>query len=273
MKKLIFVITLLCSANAFAQKFEGIIKWSMKAEITDPQQKAQLENAQKQMNDPATQAKMKEMQEKMNDPQMKAMMESNPQMKAQMDKMMSSMQGGGGINSMMPSGFTIKIKDDNTITKIEGGMFASEILFLRAKDQSYNLDRQNKTYSVMNPPAGATAPKDPDVKVTKSNETAKIAGYNATKYIVEVNNNGNKTIQNIWATTDIKDFDLKSLSKQKFGRDKMYLDKIDGVPLKIEMSTKEANMTMQVTEIKRESLSASDFTIPADFKEVPGMFR
>lgn len=125
----------------------------------------------------------------------------------------------------------------------------------------------------MKAPTGATAPKDPDVKVTKTNETAKIAGYNATKYIVEVNNNGNKTIQNIWATTEIKDFDLKSLSKQKFGRDKMYLDKIDGVPLKIEMSTKEANMTMQVTEIKREPLNAADFTIPADFKEVPGMFR
>ena len=46
------------------------------------------------MNDPATQAQMKEMQEKMNDPEFKAMMESNPQLKAQMEAAMKMMQGG-----------------------------------------------------------------------------------------------------------------------------------------------------------------------------------
>ena len=56
----------------------GIIKWSVKTEITDPKMKAQMEEAQKKMSDPATQAQMKQMQEKMNDPQMKAMMDANP---------------------------------------------------------------------------------------------------------------------------------------------------------------------------------------------------
>jgi hypothetical protein len=276
MKKLVFAIVLLSTVNVFAQKFEGTIKWSMKMEITDPKQKAQMENAQKQLSDPANQAKMKEMQDKMNDPQFKAMMDANPQLKAQMEKMMGSMQNGGGVSSMMPSGFTIKLKDENADTKIEGGMFASEILYLKAKDLSYSLDRQNKTYSVMNSaPTSASSSnnKEPEVKVTKTNETARIINYNTTKYIVEVNNNGYKMIQNIWATTEIKDFDLKSMSKQKMGRNRMYLDKIDGVPLKIEMNSPEGKMEMQVTEIKRESLPASDFTLPADFKEVPGMFR
>jgi hypothetical protein len=273
MKKLIFVIVLLCSANVFAQKFEGTVKWTMKMEITDPKQKAQVEDAQKQMSDPANQAKMKEMQDKMNDPQFKAMMEANPQMKAQMMQMMTAMQGGGGMASLMPSGFTIKIKDDNALTKVEGGMFASEILYIKAKDQSYTLDRQNKTYSIMNPPSTVTEMKEGDVKVTKTNETSKVLNYTCTKYIVEITNNGNKIIQNVWATNEIKDFDLKALSKQKFGKNKMYLEKIDGVPLKIEMSTKEANIKMEVTEINKESLSTADFTIPADYKEVPGMFR
>jgi hypothetical protein len=31
-------------------------------------------------------------------------------------------------------------------------------------------------------------------------------------------------------------------------------------------------MTMEVTEIKRESLNAADFTIPSDFTETQGMF-
>jgi hypothetical protein len=273
MKKLIFAIVLLCSANAFAQKFEGTVKWAMKMEITDPKQKAQMENAQKQMSDPANQAKMKELQDKMNDPQFKAMMEANPQMKAQMQQMMSAMQGSGNMSSLMPSGFTIKIKDDNALTKVEGGMFASEILYIKAKDQSYTLDRQNKTYSIINPPSSVNSVKDSDIKVTKTNETGKVLNYNCTKYIVEITNNGNKVVQNVWATNEIKDFDLKALTKQKFGKYKMYLEKIDGVPLKIEMNTNEASVKMEVTEINKESLSSAEFTIPADYKEVPGMFR
>jgi len=40
--------------------------------------------------------------------------------------------------------------------------------------------------------------------------------------------------------------------------------------LKIESTTKEGNMIMEVTEINKESLNAADFTIPADYKEVKG---
>jgi hypothetical protein len=38
------------------------------------------------------------------------------------------------------------------------------------------------------------------------------------------------------------------------------------------MKTPQANITMEVTDIKREPLSASEFMIPADFKETSGMF-
>ena len=127
----------------------------------------------------------------------------------------------------------------------------------------------------MNAPANvAPVDKEAEVKVTKTAETAKILNYNCTKYIVEVTDKGNKINQIIWATPDIKDIDFKTMAKQKFGKgQRIYFDKIDGVALKIEMKMPEAGMTMQVTEIKREPLNAADFAIPADFKEVPGMFR
>jgi Domain of unknown function (DUF4412) len=56
------------------------------------------------------------------------------------------------------------------------------------------------------------------------------------------------------------------------GNQQLFYEGIEGVPLRIEMVTPQANTVMQVLEIKRESLSASDFAIPSDYKETQGMF-
>ncbi len=111
MKNFLFVLALVVSAVCLrAQSFEGTVKWKITSEITDPDVKAQMEK----MKDPANQAKMKEMQAKMNDPQFKAMMESNPQMKTQLEAMTKAMANGGGVEAMMPSGLIIKVKGKNT---------------------------------------------------------------------------------------------------------------------------------------------------------------
>ena len=242
-------------------------------EISDPATKAKMEEARKKMSDPAMQAKMKEMQAKMNDPQMKAMMDANPQMKAQMEGAMKMMQGGD-FNAMIPKGFTIKIKGQNTLTKVEGGMMAIDILYLKDKDQSYHLDRQNKTYSVI----GTNQPNQkssstPPPKVIKTSETTKILSYTCTKYLVEVTAGERKINQVIWATTEIKDLDLKSLAKHRLAQGQtIFYEGVEGVPLRVESNMTEGNMSMEVTEIKREGLGAADFIIPSDFKETQGMF-
>jgi hypothetical protein len=276
MKKIITVAFVLVVIQVQSQTFEGTVKWSMKSEITDPKVKAQMEQGMKQMNDPANQAKMKEMQEKMNDPQMKAMMDANPQMKAQMESAIKMMQGGG-MSSMVPSGFLFKTKGGNTLTIIEGGMMPMDVLHLKDQDKTFRLDRKNKTYSLLHNAAPQGQPDKstkPEVKVTKTNETMKILSYNCTKYIAAVTEHGNTVNQIFWTTKEIKDFDMKSLTKQRMGsaNQQMFYEGIEGVPLKIEMVTPQANMVMQVLEIKRESLNASDFVLPADYREVQGMF-
>ncbi len=276
MKKLTVFLFMLMSLACMSQTFEGTVKFSMKAEITDPKMKAQMEQGMQQLNDPATQAKMKEMQEKMNDPQMKAMMEANPQMKEQIENALKMAQGGsagGGMTSMMPTGFTFKMKGGNSLTILEGGMMPMEVLTL--KDKSYRIDRKNKTYSELG--AGGQPdmpqPTKPQVQITKTNEQVTILKYKCTKYIATITEK-DKTINQIyWTTTEIKDFDLKSLAKQRMGRgEPMFYEGIEGVPLKIEMTMPEAKMIMEVTEIKRETLNASDFSLPADFKQTKGMF-
>jgi hypothetical protein len=42
MKKIMMALLLFVSANLWAQNFEGIIKWSMKMEVTDPALKAKM---------------------------------------------------------------------------------------------------------------------------------------------------------------------------------------------------------------------------------------
>src|SRR5687767_10106279 len=188
-KSFITALVLIIASTLQAQNFEGIIRWSFKTEITDPATKAQMEAAQKKMNDPATQAKMKEMQAKMNDPEFKKMMDANPQLKAQMEAM-AKMSGGGDLNSMMPKSMEVRVKNQNALTKMDGGIMANmEILYLNDKATSYRIDRQSKTYSVL--PAGDThETHKPEVKVTKTSETLKVLNYTCTKYLVESTLNG-----------------------------------------------------------------------------------
>lgn len=270
MKTLITLCFLLISSLCMSQNFEGVIKWSLKNEVTDPTMKAQMEDAEKRINDPATQAQMKQIQERMNDPQMKAMMESNPQLKAQMEAM-TKMQGAGP-GAMMPTGFTIKIKDGNSLTIMEGGMMAgNETLFLKDKNQVFMINTNNKTYSVV-PQSSGPPTKTGEVKVTKTAETQKILNYTCTKTIVSVTHQGKTVDQIFWTTNEIKDFDFKSLSSQRMANGQMYYEGLEGVPLKMEMKMPQANVVMQVVEIKKETLSGSTFEIPAGFTEtkMPG---
>lgn len=274
MKTIVTLFLSLLSLVCFSQNFEGILKWSMKSEITDPKMKAQIEEAQKKMKDPAAQAQLKEMKEKMNSPEMKAMMDQNPQMKQQMEAAIKMLEGGD-MNSMMPTGFVVKIKNGNTLSIMEGGvMDGTETLYLKDKNQTFLINESSKTYMVLSN-SGESSKMQGDVKVTKTSETQKILNYNCTKTIVTVTDKGKTLEQIFWTTKEIKDFDLKSLTSQRISSaQSLFYDNIEGVPLKMEMTMPEAKMVMQVTEIKKKTLSNSTFSIPAGFTEtkLPGQY-
>lgn len=274
--RLLFVLLLLVNVLQ-AQDFEGTVKWSMKMNITDPKMKAQMEEAERKMKDPATQAQMKQAMEKMNSPEMKKMMESNPQLKAQMETMMKNMQSGN-MNSMIPTGMVMKTKNGSTVSMIEGGIMGGmETLHQKGKNESYVINRDSKTYSVVTHNSDATTTHDPAVTVTKTSETQKILNYTCTKSIVTVSENGHTITQTFWTTKDIKGLDFKNLADQKMGQGKqaMYYKDLDGMPLKMEMTMPQGagTMTMEVIEIKKQTLPASDFEIPAGFTKtaMPGM--
>ncbi len=274
MKKVLLLFCVMAGCQlAMAQTFEGIVRWKMTMEISDPAMRAKMAEAERQMNDPETQKAVKEMEAKMNDPEMKKMMEQNPQVKAAMENSLKMAKGdAGGMNNSMPKGMVLKVKGANLITIMEGGM-ADGMEMLHLKDQApVRINRKDKTYSKMpqgqGPAQGGPAP---EVNITKTSETMKLLGYNCTKYIMETTEGGQTMKQTIWATTEIKDMDLKGLSKHRMGQGQpMFSDKIEGMPLRMEMAAPQGSMVMEVAEIKREKLSDADFVIPAGFKEVKG---
>jgi hypothetical protein len=183
---------------------------------------------------------------------------------------MMKMSSGGNVNSMMPSAMMIKIKKQNTLTRMEGGIMAGDILYLKEKEQSYHIDRDNKTFTVLGKDNGNEKPMN--AKVVKTAETASILGHKCTKYKVELTEQGKSITQYLWATTELKGIDMSGLSKQRMsGGKSVFYSEIEGVPLKMEMIMPEMEMIMEAKEIKKESLSASLFIIPSDFKEVKGM--
>jgi len=271
MKKLLTLALCDYATVLCAQDFEGTMTWKITSEITDPKMKAQMEEAQKKASDPAAQAQMKELQAKMEDPQFKQMMESNPQMKAQIEAAMKMAQGGD-LSSMMPKGYTAKFKNKNMLSVMEGGMMANtEFLYLSGEDKAYVINRSAKTYSPLaTSPAEDKDKKDTDVKITKTGETMRILNYTCTKYIADVKSEKGTSMQQIfWATKDIPGIDYKAIAKQRMGNSsqRMWYAEIDGVPLRVEMKIPQGNMTMEATEIKKQSLPASDFVIPTGFKE------
>jgi hypothetical protein len=273
MKKLLVLVFVLSAMVSKSQNFEGIITWKITSEITDPKLKAQMEEGKKKTDDPETQAKMKEMKEKMNDPQFKAMMDSNPQMKAQMEAALK-MAEGGDMGSVMPKGYIIKLKNQNMLTTIDGGMMANTaFLYLKDKNEVYSIDRNAKTYTLL-PQHKEDPDKKVDVKVTKTSETTKVLNYTCTKYIAESTTNGRTMEQFFWTTDEIKDMDFKSLAKQRMGSGSqaLFYDKVEGVPLKIEVKMPQGAMIMEVTEIKKQSVPSAEFSIPTDYKAVASKY-
>jgi hypothetical protein len=266
MKALLSFFFLLFVITTYAQTFEGTLAWSIKTEITDPKMKAKMEQAQKEMNNPANQAKMKQMQEQMNSPQMKAMLESNPQMKTQMQNAMKAMQGGD-MSSMMPKSLHVKIKGKSSLTKMDGGIMAAEILALNDKNKMYLLDRESKTYSLV--PSGKDETTSKSHKVTKTSETTRILNYPCTKYIVEVTEHGTTVNQIFWTTTEIKGLNAKDFFNQSLNRggQSMYYEGLEGIPLKMELTTPQMIMVMEATELNSEKHPDSDFVIPGGFTE------
>ena len=284
MKTILSVLLSFLMLSAFAQTtFEGVIKWSMTMEGTGTS--AQPSTSAAPQMSAQDQAKLQqgitELETQLKDPEMQKMMTENPSMKKMMEdrlaQMKSMQQPSSGTsatsgNSMAPSGFTIKIKNGNTLTKIEGGSMAAmmgDILYLKATDKTYYIKNASKTYSVK-PAAASTSSAQGTTKAVATAETMKILNYTCTKYIVTTTNGKEVKTMYVWATKEIKDIDPKSfhgISHSGGNMNSSTFTGIEGVVLRVESTEHGMKMVMQVTNISKQALPSSDFIIPAGYTE------
>ncbi|MFA6961963.1 MAG: DUF4412 domain-containing protein [Opitutaceae bacterium] len=273
MKKLIVLFLL---ASAFiggpvrAQDFNGTIKWTTRMEFTDPEMARKVKEAQAQLADPEVQAKLKEAQEAMKSPEMQAMLAQNPQLKDMMGKQMGALNPAAASGDVIPKGFTLQIKGPRALVKTEGGLIPTEVLTLADQNVAYSIDRKARTYHKLSQAAAApSAEKPAQFKVTRTNETATIFKYTCHRYLVETIEGKTKTNYSVWATTEIKGLNADTFDRMQLGKGKEaeFFSQIEGVPLKIDVITSEAKITMVVANITPGTLPDAVFALPAGFKE------
>ncbi|HSZ72879.1 MAG TPA: DUF4412 domain-containing protein [Cytophagaceae bacterium] len=261
---LLLCTVLLTMVQSMAQTFEGYIKYAFVVDL-GAENSAKMAAASENMNTPEMKAQLDAMKQKMNDPEFKKMMDSNPQFKAQMEAMMAMSSTGNndspGKNSLLPKDIIISFKNGNSLYKMNGGtsVLVGDVLYLKDKDQSYQIFKERKTYKIV--PKGEQ--KKSTAIVTKTGETLQLLGHPCTKYIVK----DGETNMNIWATTDLKNL-YDQMKKASVGKERnLYMEQIDGIPLKVERKSKDMRFTMEVIELKEQVQNSTDFAIPTDYTE------
>jgi hypothetical protein len=141
-----------------------------------------------------------------------------------------------------------------------------EIVSLDDKKESYMLDHKEKKAYKM--PAETQKEESQKPKVTKTSETATIAGHKCTKYIVEYADQSIK--QQIWAANDMKI--QASAFKNSLGGGKagsLFMEGVDGVPLRMTVSDKGTTSEMTATEVVKAKLNTADLQIPSSYAIEP----
>ncbi|MBC8010884.1 MAG: DUF4412 domain-containing protein [Burkholderiales bacterium] len=268
------LVATLTVAVAHAADFEGTLKWSFKAEVTDPAMKQQMADAQAQLADPAKLAQMKAMLE---NPQMLAMMEQNPQMKSAIEAQIklaedaAAGKGGDMMSAMMPTGMTLKTKAGRTHMQLEGGMMPTEVIGRTQPPEATMIDRKARTFSRVPTDPAATSADKAAHKVTKTAATAKILGYTCEQYLVETTQSGKPMNGVFWATDDIPGLDAASLSQARLGGGgaDTFMNEIKGIPLRMEMSMPQMKIQVEAVAVREGVVPDSVFEIPAGFVEKP----
>jgi hypothetical protein len=263
MKKLLLVLLICAAGDIVAQEFEGSITWAIKMEFSDPLKKQQMEDTHKRINDPLNRAKLTEMEGRMNETKARGGAERNPKVRKELDESTAAMQGA----SMFPTGLTVSVKNGSSVSKVDGVFPEHEILYQKENDQRYTVNRKMKQFSTLPKRERRNAKSDSLATVTKTNEVAKIQGYNCTKYIVEKMEGGLTSTQEIWATTEITGFDVNSIARLSVARVQWNLKRIEGVPLKLVGKNRDGVFSMEATEVKQAPQNAEQFKIPGDFRE------
>jgi len=163
--------------------------------------------------------------------------------------------------AMFPKLMTITVKGSKSKTEISTGMGnQTEIIDYTDKTKVALLDMMGQKYAIKQTAEDIRKEmeKEPTAKVEVTNETKSIAGYACKKAIVTAEQDGEKTVYEVWFTNEIG-------SKDANFDNALYKD-IDGVLMEFLMTTPQITMKFTVSSVDKKSVSAKEFEIPAEYK-------
>ena len=169
--------------------------------------------------------------------------------------------------AFMPESYEYRIKGNNMLFKINGGMTAAilgEILVNGEEETTYMLKADEQVaYKMLSSEADETESVAPNV--TKQDEVIDIMGYKCQKYQVKVTDEeGVEATQYMWCTDEIvfkRPSDTKAM-----GGGNLFMEGVGGFPLKIMTETMGMTMVMTAIEISPKTLSDSDFAVPSNYE-------
>lgn len=163
--------------------------------------------------------------------------------------------------AMFPKMMTLSVKGDKSRTDMQmSGVNSVEITDYTAKTKVALLNMMGQKYAIKQTTEEIEKAMADEGKpaIELSNETKVIAGYTCKKAVVTVNNDGVKSVFEVYYTSE--------LGTKAANFDNPYYKDIDGVLLEFIFSSKGINMKFTASSVEKKSLSAKDFEIPSDYK-------
>jgi len=165
---------------------------------------------------------------------------------------------------MMPTEMTLKVSPDKMITVMHSSMMDIKNVFDAPAQVSNTLmDMMGQKFNIKNTAADLADQKKKaglTMTVKPTTETKTIAGYNCKKAIMTVKSN--QSAEQTFEVYFTEDFDV---SKFNFA---LTLPEVDGLPLEFTMSQGPFSLKMTARSVKKENIAASEFVIPAGYKQV-----
>jgi len=163
--------------------------------------------------------------------------------------------------AMFPKLMTVSVKGSKSKTEMSTGMGnQTEIIDYTDKTKVALLDMMGQKYAIKETAAEIQKDmeKEPTAKVEVTSETKTIAGYVCKKALVTAEQDGEKTVYEVWFTDEIGSKDANF--------DNALYKEIDGVLMEFLMVTPQISMKFTVSSVEKKSISAKEFEIPAEYK-------
>jgi hypothetical protein len=171
------------------------------------------------------------------------------------------------MKAFMPESYEYLISGSNLKFSMKGGMTAAmmgDILVDGEKGTSYMLKASEQVAYKMPVEQEEDSADTPEPDIKKLDETATIAGYECQKYQVSMQQEGKEVTQYMWVTEEIKLKKPKTGSAQNAGQ--VFVDGLNGFPLKIETEVMGMNMIMEVTTVEKKVIDSNTFAIPKGYE-------